>query len=243
MSAFGFEAGPLRGAAARLPRARGGLLVLLAWVGLALTGSGCKDADRVTVAGEGPAADETLPAAVEGDYRVSTKADVQWKRHAALQADLARALELGEDELCNELGRARCIDQVHLAPLGGHDPFARGILESSAEPLATTPAVIDRVLLSACGRRASLDREAPRGRAVVFGRLDLGGAAPEPSDSAAQEAIRTLYRRLLARDPTREEVAMVAELAVDETGQAVSAVDFATLSCFAIGSSVEFLFY
>jgi hypothetical protein len=52
-----------------------------------------------------------------------------------------------------------------------------------------------------------------------------------------------LYHRFLARDPREDERAVVAGLAVDEKSRPVSAAEFATLACFAVGTSTEFLFF
>ena len=59
----------------------------------------------------------------QAEYRSSTRPNLQWKRFAALEADLAQALELPKEEICNEFGRESCIGKVHLVPLGGNDPF------------------------------------------------------------------------------------------------------------------------
>jgi hypothetical protein len=217
----------------RVARGVGVCLATLIAAALALS-SGCRGDDT------GP---EASRSAGSPPFRVSTKNDVQWKRYAAFENDLAVALELDPADLCSEFGRASCIRQVHLGPLGGNDPFDTGILLPTAEPLATTPAVVDRVLLSACGRRVALDREALAGQAALFKELDLNGAAPPADDARVGATITELYRRLLARDPSADELGWVAELASTASGQPVAAADFATLACFAIGGSTEFLFY
>ncbi|HWO11210.1 MAG TPA: hypothetical protein VNN80_17065 [Polyangiaceae bacterium] len=203
---------------------------------LPLAASACKDADTTSFT-------EPASASDGREYRVSTKNDVQWKRYAAFENDLALALELDPANLCTELGQASCIRQVHLMPLGGNDPFDTGILLPTAEPLATTPAVVDRVLLSACGQRVALDRQAPAGQAAVFKALDLNGPAPAPGDAAVATTITDLYHRLLAREPSADERGIVAELARSAAGEPIAAADFATLACFAVGGSTEFLFY
>ena len=179
----------------------------------------------------------------EGNQRSSTRPNLQWKRFAALEADLAQALELPKEEICNEFGKESCIGKVHLVPLGGNDPFGTGLLEPSAEPLATTSSAIDRILLSACSKRVELDRAAGRSKAKVFAELDLEADAPAKSSASVKDTITTLYRRLLARDPDPHEVPLVAALAEDGDGDAVSAADFATLACFSIGTTTEFLFF
>jgi hypothetical protein len=165
---------------------------------------------------------------------------LQWKRYAALEADLMQALDLPADEICTEFGLESCINTVHLAPLGGNEPFKSGLLEPTAEPLATTPAVIDRLLLSACGRRTELDRA---GGAKVFKGLSLDADAPPPSDARVHKVVTELYHRFLARDPSDEERSAVAALVRDEDGHAVPGSQFATLSCFAVGTTTEFLFF
>lgn len=165
---------------------------------------------------------------------------LQWKRYAAFEADLAAALELPKEALCKELDGANCIRGVHLSPLGGHDPFTSGLLEPSGEPLATTPSVVERIVLSACVARAELERtEKPK----VFAGLDLSGPAPAPSDPALASVVSALYRRFLSRDPDPYELEIVASLALDDAGKAASALTFAKSACFAVGTSSEFLFF
>jgi hypothetical protein len=197
---------------------------------LALGNSGCADKSRV---------EQTGPERVDA---VSKHPNLQWKRYSALEADLVQALELPADELCNEFGVASCVHTVHLASLGGNEPFKSGLLEPSAEPLATTPAVVDRLLLSACGRRTELDRAAGPSQAKVFRSLDLAGAAPAPEAEATKQTITELYHRLLAREPEAPELVAVASL-VKKDAAAVTASEFATLACFSIGTSTEFLFF
>jgi hypothetical protein len=191
-----------------------------------------------------------MGAGAAAPYRISSRALVQWKRHAAFEADLMDALQLSRDQLCVEVGGKNCIRDVHLVPMGGNEPYESGLMKPSAEPLATTSSVVDRVLLSACSARARLDAE---GAPQVFTALDLHGPLPPPHDPAIATTIRDLYRRLLARDPAPREVELVSGLAAVEAGGfagqpntgegALSTRDFATLSCFTIGSTTEFLFF
>jgi len=190
-----------------------------------------------------PRNEDKEPDGVGSNLAASTRPNLQWKRYGAFENDLAQALALPAEELCSEFGREPCIRGVHLASLGGNDPFKHGLLEPSAEPLAVTPAVVDRVLLSACAKRVALDAEAGKGDAKVFGALDLAGKAPAPTDPAVEKAVTTLYRRLHARDPEPSEVTAVAELTRDDDGKAVAASEFATLACFTVGTSAEFLFF
>lgn len=172
------------------------------------------------------------PGQATDKLAVSQRPRLQWKRYAALEADLASALELPADQLCTEFGSASCIRDVHLVPLGGHEPYETGMLEPAAEPLATTPTVIERVVLSACSARVERDRSEHK----LF-TFDLAGKA------VADDALgTTLYRRFLARDPEPVELAALRELAVDDSGP-IAADEYAKLACFLVGTQSEFLFF
>lgn len=169
----------------------------------------------------------------------STRAHLVWKRAHAVEQDLARALALEPEELCTELATISCTRSAHLISLGGHNPYTKGIFEPVAEPLVTTPLALDRVVLSACGERVERDRS---GEAELFSALDLDGEAPSADEPAFGETVEALYRRLLARDPLTEELAVLAELLVDDDGEPVSASRFAHLACFIIATTTEFSF-
>jgi hypothetical protein len=189
------------------------------------------------------AADAGTDQAVDPqEAAASQHPNLQWKRFAAFETDLAQALALEPDKLCKEFGLESCTRVVHLAPLGGHEPFKTGLLEPSAEPLATTPSVVDRIVLSACSSRAGKDREAGK-MAVVFRAIDLTKAAPEPGSAENKAVVTELYRRFLARDPDAFELSRVGTLAHDEAGKAVQGDAFAALACFAVATSTEFLFF
>lgn len=177
------------------------------------------------------------PAACEGD--APAPESLQWKRIAALETDLMTALDLARDEVCNELGLYRCA-LVHLVPLGSSNPFGASLYEAVAEPLATTPAATDRLVLAACTGRVERDRQ---GAPVVFTHFPLDGTAPAADAPEVTDLIQDLYRRFLQRDATSDEVAIVAELTVDDAGAPVAAADFAKLACFTVGTTTEFLFF
>jgi hypothetical protein len=191
--------------------------------------------------GQAPDATGARPDPAPGvQYATSQGATMLWKRPAALEADLMRALALGRDEVCTELGARSCTRDIHTIALGGNDPFRSGINRPSSEPTGTTSIAVDRVVLSACNARARADKAGP---AKVFTALDLRGGAPSPEAPAVDATIRDLYRRLLARDPRAQELAVVRELLDPAQPDAPqSAEAFATLACYAIGSSLEFLF-
>jgi hypothetical protein len=192
--------------------------------------------------GEAPSSTGTHsdPSTPGAQYATSRGNTMMWKRYAAIEADLMRALELNRDEVCKELGDRSCTRDIHTIALGGNDPFRSGINRPSSEPSGTTSVAVDRVVLSACSARARADKAAP---AKVFTALDLGGSAPAPDAPGVEVTIRDLYRRLLARDPRAHETAIIRELlSPAEPDAPQSAEEFATLACYAIGSSLEFLF-
>ncbi|MDD9969402.1 MAG: hypothetical protein OXR73_24370 [Myxococcales bacterium] len=190
---------------------------------------------------EDPVTPDEADSLDQGPYAVSQRNSVQWKRYAALEADLMRGLALEADDVCRELGERSCIRDVHLVALGGNDPFQTSLTRPSEGTLSTTPLVVDRLMLNACGARVRADRA---GAAKVFTVLDLSGPAPGPDDPSVDATIETLFRRLLGRDSRPSEVGLIKTLlrgAPD--GSPLSAEQFAILSCFVVSSSIEFLFF
>ncbi len=167
-----------------------------------------------------------------------------WKRVAPLAADLATALALPADALCLELGVLPCTD-VHRVPLGGSDPIGTGLYTPPPRPLATSPLALDRLLLAACAERVTRDLAGP---AVVFTNVDLSLPLLDPSsapssDRAAMEADgRVLYQRLLMRDATDAELSILIDLAGPDASGTPTAREWATLSCFAVGTTTEAIF-
>lgn len=175
------------------------------------------------------------------DVQVSSREALQWKRNAALENDLAAALSLQPDELCNELGQGSCTREIHHIALGGSDPLEVSLYEPLPKPLATTPVVVDRVVLSACARRYDLDAE---GDAVIFGDIVGLSEAPRPGTPANSDLLVALYHRFLSRDPTEAELESFDALFDTSDGQPPPTPrEFAIGSCFAIGTTTEFLFF
>ncbi len=167
----------------------------------------------------------------------SARGNLVWKRYRQVERDLMRALELTKDQVCNELGQFNCVDVVHLAPLGGNEPFDQGQYEAVGAPTASTPIAVDRVVLSACVARVEEDMS---NNPEVFTDIDLNAANLSMSgDSAAIDAtVTTLYRRFLSRNPTQDELDTARPL-----GDGVSGQVFAKTACYAVGTTVENLFY
>jgi len=159
---------------------------------------------------------------------------LRWKRVGAFVTDLGRALELSGDDLCMELGQLSCED-LHRLPLGGSDPFGAAIYVPPAAPMNTTSVLAERVTLAACSNRVALDQG---GSPVVFKHVDLEASSLTSSSDGVAAQVDELYHRLLSRDATDEERAIVASLADGNSGP-----DFAKLACFTVATTTEFLFF
>lgn len=163
-----------------------------------------------------------------------------WKRVGPLATDLAAALSLPPEALCNELGVLPCTS-VHQVPLGGSDPIGTGLYSPPPRPLATTPLALDRLMLAACSERVTRDLS---GSPEIFTHIDLSLPALDPAaDRAAMEAdARILYQRLLMRDATDAELAILVDLARSDASGTPTAREWASLSCFAVGTTTEAIF-
>jgi|GEM_PF-793385 len=206
---------------------------------------------------DGPFSDAPEPALDEvpaETMMTSARGHLVWKRARQLRNELTDALELPDDELCKELGTKNCYS-VHLVALGGNDPIYDAMYEPVAQPSVVTPNAIDRFVLGACETRlqadlaidpdapivdAGPDAGAPPERVFKHLPLDANLAGCEPGIDVH---ITDMYRRFLRRDPTSAEVAKVRELLTDVAGNPVTGADFALTTCFAVGSSVENIFY
>lgn len=165
---------------------------------------------------------------------------LMWKGPEPLLNDLGRALGLTREQVCNEFGTVPCAELYRIS-LGGSDPFGVALYRPVDMPLSTTPTVVERVVLSACLNRITLDSD-PATPAVVFNHIDLDASSLDPGSTQIADQIRVLYRRVLGRAPTEPEMSVLTELATPIAGQATSARDFAVSACLAIASSTEFLF-
>ncbi len=166
-----------------------------------------------------------------------------WKRADPLATDVALALALDPETMCLELGEIACAEAERVA-LGGSDPIGTGLYVPPARPGLTTPNAVDRLVLAACAERVDLDA---RGPAVVVTEIDLAASALDLADTATRTAMETdarnLHRRLLARDPSADELALLLELAGPADGLTPTAREWATLTCFAIGSRTDNVFF
>ncbi|MFO0709327.1 MAG: hypothetical protein U0353_05785 [Sandaracinus sp.] len=166
-----------------------------------------------------------------------------WKRADPLAADVALALSLEPDTMCLELGVLPCVEAEHVA-LGGSDPLGTGLYTPPARPGLTTPNAVDRLVLAACAERVDRDATGP---AVVLTETDLAAASLDPDDATTRAGMeadaRSLHRRLLARDPSSDELTLLIDLARPADGLTPTAREWATLTCFAIGTRTDNLFF
>jgi hypothetical protein len=92
---------------------------------------------------------------VDAGYARSAKGNLRFKGDIRLTIDLAVALGLPFDQVCNELGQYACTYFVHPVALGGVDPYGKGIFESPTVTGVTTAVVVERVALSSSSRSRS----------------------------------------------------------------------------------------
>jgi hypothetical protein len=184
---------------------------------------------------------------VETPVAQSTRNHLLWKRARAFEQGIGESLLLSKDEVCKELGRASCVDDVHLVALGGNDPFQQGMHEPLAEPTATTPIAVERIALSAC--QTSVAKDAARAVPLLFLDLDLRADAPafvlddSSAQQASEDAARRVGQRLLARDLSDAELHMLSALRVDEAGTPVQPREYAISMCFALATLTEVVFF
>lgn len=178
-------------------------------------------------------------------FLASEKGSVRFKRNRRIQADFAEALGLDDSGVCNELGQYSCADFIHRITLGGVEAYVQGLNEPLPFTSVTTPLAVERMALYACRDRVTADLD-DQGNARIFGGLPLAnGALSDVEAEAVAAAIQRLYQRALLRNPTPDEVAHHRQLYrdIEADGQPNAARDWAILSCHAVLTSMESLFY
>lgn len=185
------------------------------------------------------------PAPQPKTIAVSTRGNLRFKGPERLNNDLAAALELSPDAVCNELGQYPCASLVHSVALGGVDPYGTGLYEASGVTASTTPLVVERIVWAACTKRVDTDLASPAS-AVVFRGIPLSGAKlASPDGDDARRAITELTQRGFLREPLAPEIARYVQLAkdIEATGNAEPARAWMQSVCFAVFASAEAVFY
>ena len=177
---------------------------------------------------------------------LSLKSELRFKKQKLIENDLAQALSLNKDELCNEFGKFNCINAVHHLSLGGVDAYEHSVLNGIQESMTTTPIIIERIALSACSKRAKTDLSSP-GSAVIFKgmQLDVNGRLSNPSSDEVANAIDVLAKRVLRRKPTADDINAILDLytKIEEQSPSNAAEKWATLACYSLVTSVESVLY
>ena len=174
---------------------------------------------------------------------ISAKATVKLKTRERLIADLAQTLSLSSDELCKELGSYDC-GEVHAIALGA-DAYGAGVSEPLKSSAVTTPIAVDRLVLSACQLRAHRDIGTPKAAALYVGLDIVDGKLSDVESAPVTDALRNLYHRGHLRDPKPTELAHLQQLYLDveAAGSPTPARDWAALSCYAVLTTMESVFY
>ena len=196
--------------------------------------------------GPGDGGDNDGGSADAGDnFAESAKGKVRFKRNVRLTVDYAQALGLSLTEVCNELGLYPCTTAVHALALGGVDPYGSGLYEPIPFSGSTSPIAIDRVALSACTTRVTRDQQNPAFGVIYKFPLDSSGKISNIEGSEVDLALTTLYERTVLRQPTDDEKTHLKGLYADivASGKPEPGKAWMILSCFAVTTSVEFLFY
>lgn len=186
------------------------------------------------------------PPADDAGPPVSIKANVKFKGAERIRNDFAKSLGLEKNDVCNELGKFSCTDLVHTIALGGVEPYFLGVNERPDQTTATTPIAVDRVALSACGTR--VDRDLFLGNdALIYKTLPIGDdkKLTDVDAPAVGAAIDRMYRRAIQRRAEPEEIDALRGLYAEVEAGASDrpARDWAVLTCFAVMTSMENLFY
>lgn len=176
------------------------------------------------------------PAVAQDETVASLDPRVKFKDGGRLLRDLSASLELPRESVCVELGQYDCNDDAFRVVLGGVDPYVLGIDEPLENATLTGPIAVDRVALNVCATRVAADLDDPASAVLL-----KPGEASEAWKSAAAEAV---YGRILRRDATGDEVSRLVNFyETVDAGSQNAQRDWVTLSCFAVASSLENLFY
>ncbi|MEM9114596.1 MAG: hypothetical protein AAGD10_13665 [Myxococcota bacterium] len=157
----------------------------------------------------------------------SSEPPVFLKKARQLEADLATALVLPKAEVCRELGSEDCVE-VHNIVLGGVEPYSLRIDIPLAEPSATTPLALERLVWGACGR--AVDR-------------DLGLGPVEVLEMKADGLDRPASARRLAEALLHGSVQDEQLHALVEFGGELDDEAWALSVCVAVASSFGAVFY
>lgn len=188
------------------------------------------------------AADAPAPVA-SADPRVKFKDGERYLR------DLSANLNMPREEICKELSRYDCMTDAFRIVLGGVEAPNLLVNEPIENAALTSPIAVDRVALHVCSNRVRMDKEKP-GEAVLFkaGAFGADGRAKIPDKTWLNNTADAIYGSILSRSPSEREIqnlaAYYSQVAEGRAANSAEvAADWVTLSCFAVASSLEAVFY
>jgi hypothetical protein len=157
-----------------------------------------------------------LPAVVE-----SSKSRLQFAGGELYATLLSQGLGIPRDRLCRELGLYDCVEDVHRIALLEVEPYRIAIIDPLENTVVSTPIAVERVALAAC---------------TQWSKSFTGDRAT---------AVTTLYQKLLQRDPEEREMQHLEELYASMAAVGDPELDDAweSMSCFAVATTMEALFY
>ena len=180
-----------------------------------------------------------------GTFAASSKGLVRFKRNERMNTDFAKSLGLTPEGVCNELGLYPCA-LVHQLALGGVDPYNVGLYEPVPYTGLTSPLATDRVALGACTQRIAADLATPASALVFKGvTLDSAGKLTNVDAPEVKTALDVLYKKVLLRPITDAEIGHHKQMYADivATNKPGAGKSWMTLSCFAVLTSIESVFY
>lgn len=184
-----------------------------------------------------PAGKAATAADASLDPRVKLKDGDRYLR------DLSAALEMPRAEICKELGQYDCFNDAFRIVLGGVDAANLALNEPLAQDALTAPIALDRLALHVCVNRVQKDLADPT-HAVLLKGVKAGA---KPSPAWMKRTANEIYGRILSRDASPSETAKLVgfygtvEASPGPAGERVKT--WVALSCFAVASSVENVFY
>jgi hypothetical protein len=174
---------------------------------------------------------------------------VKFKDGERYLSDLSANLNIPRDVICKELSRYDCMTDAFRIVLGGVEAPNLLVNEPIENAALTSPIAVDRLALHVCTNRVRMDRETPA-NAVLFkaGAFGADGRMKAPDRAWLNATADTIYGTILLRSPTDGEMqnlaAYYAEVADGRPANSSDvAADWVTLSCFAVASSLEAVFY
>ncbi len=198
----------------------------------------------------------TTPEPTPLEFAVDTPAPVasvdprvKFKDGERYLRDLSANLNISREDICKELSRYDCMTDAFRIVLGGVEAPNLLVNEPIENAALTSPIAVDRVALHVCTNRVRMDREKPA-EAVLLktGAFGADGRAKSPDPKWLNATADAIYGSILMRSPSEREIQNLAAYYTQvadgrPASSAEVAADWVTLSCFAVASSLEAVFY